>query len=377
MPTNGDSFINHQGSEAQDVGPAFLATISASQPTWRAGGSVFLPRYIPATGQRIATTYVSDGAYALADPETHKLEEPFADRGRGKDHYPYLRESDPGANRTRFVRNVAEAQLSAGTGVIISPWLTHGTDAVGRHLRSTLRFATETFRLYGGEGHEILIGVAATEAVIADDAGRDDLLDELVELPDAPIYFRIRVTPPESYTQYANDTVLEGLFQFVAALARNGRDVLLPQSGLSGWLMMGAGAVAFGSGRSASLQRFALASPDFGRRPLEWFFLPQLLGFVLREEASEISRLQNYVPCTCPYCDDIDLTIGPLDRRAAADHYMWWCARLANEFNEITQIRQQLADAQAFWNDVQQSSLLLDRRSEPRHLAVWSQVAAL
>lgn len=377
MPTSGPSFLVHQGSEAQDFIPDFLGRVASTRGNWRIGSSVFLPRYVPATGQRIAQRFDAQSNYAIADPETHPLEDPFADRGRGKDHYPYLQESDPAANRRRFVRNVVEAQSGTGLMVLVSPWLTHGTDAVGRHLRATLRFAAETLSEHAAPNLDVLIGVAATEAVLGDANARDDLLDELVELPRAPIYFRMRVTPPESYTQYANDVVLSGLHEFVSALTRNGRSVLLPQSGLSGWLMMGAGAVAFGSGTSGSLQRFALATPTFGRQPLEWFFMPQLLGFVLRDEAAAISHLPSYQACPCPYCPNIDLDVGPLDRRLAAGHYLWWCAYLANNANDVTQIQQQVRDAQDFWNDVQQASLILDRRSEPRHLGAWSQVVGL
>lgn len=375
MPISGPSFLVHQGQQGQNVVPGFLDVITNTEPGWAVGASVFLPRYTPTTAASIASGFDLRAAYVIADPETWRLEFPFEERGRGRNHYVYLQESDPIANRHRFTRGVVDAQLEAGRDLIVTPWLTHGTDAVGRHLRATMRFATEAIGLIESNGGHALIGVAATEAVFSEPEVRHDFLDELVELPPKPIYLRFLVTPPGSFTQYRNDIVIQGIAEFIEALALNDRPVLLPQAGLVGWPLMSRGALAFGSGMSASLQRFSPSSSGFGQ-PLEWYFQPNLLGFVLRDEMPLLEGIDGFHACGCPYCDTLEFEgSAAWNREAAALHYLWWCARLASQTN-ITQMRQRLGNAESLWEEIQRSSVVLDRRSEPRHLGAWSRAVA-
>ena len=63
----------------------------------------------------------------------------------------------------------------------------------------------------------------------------------------------------------------------------------------------------------------------------------------------------------------------PWDRTQAGLHYLWWCARLAKE-SDVTPVQQRITAALTFAREVQQASVVLDRRSEPRHLEAWSQV---
>jgi hypothetical protein len=309
MPLSAPSFLAHQGVQAPVLLRDFLGTIQRDEPSWRVGATVFLPRYAPATSTEMLAELRSRTVYTIGDPETHRLSEPFEERGRGRHHLAYLRESDPRGNRRRF----------------------------------------------------------------------GDLIDDLVDLPEGHFYLRVQVTPPTSFGQYANRRVLIGMRDLVRALADNGRRTFLPQMGLAGWLLVPSGALAFGSGMSASLQRFVAPTSGFGR-PLEWYFLPQFLGFVLRSEVPDIAALDSYEPCECPYCVGLRFgLVGVWDREAAGLHYMWWCALLANEL-AIAQdldaaLRGRLEAARLFWNETQQGGVVLDERSEPRHLAVWTAVA--
>lgn len=375
------SFLAHQGSQSPSVVEGFLADIHSDQPNWRVGATVFLPRYVPATGSAYLNQFRPHAAYVLADPETHKLDVMFDDRGRGRHEFTYLQESDPVANRGRFVDDVLRAQVSVGAATLISPWLTHGVSMSTRNFRATMRFAEEAAAHPLAQQYDLIFGVAATEQVMRDDDARDDLLDAMVELPPAHIYFRMQVTPPTSYAQYADTDVLRGLRRFVEGLAANGRRTLLPQIGLSGWLMLPFGALAFGSGINASMQRYIAPVEGFAAQPLEWYFEPQLLGFVLRTEMLAITQMPNYAACPCRHCGN--LTFGPgrqWDRNEAGLHYLWWCAQLAEEARVAATpaqvVRARITAAQVFWNDLQQAAVPLDPRSEPRHLAAWSAAVA-
>ncbi|MEX2645327.1 MAG: hypothetical protein WD249_03600 [Gaiellaceae bacterium] len=369
-------FLAHQGAQSPSILEGFLETAAAEYPDWPVAATVFLPRYAPTTSADIVSRFQSGARYVLADPETHRMLDPFADRGRGRHHIGYLQESDPRANRQRFVDAVLRAQVDAGADAVISPWLTHGTLRTSTHLRATLRFAELAVENQMVGDREVLFGVAVTENIVADDEERGELIDDLVDLPNGNIYLRIQVTPPTSFGQYATRPVLLGMREIARALEANGRRVIYPQMGLAGWLALPDGGLGFGSGISASMQRFVAPTSGFGR-PLEWYFLPQLLGFVLRSEVPDISAIDGYEACQCPYCENLEFGVGAgWVRDDAGLHYLWWCARLAHEVTDAANppaaLRDQLEASREFWNAIQGSQVLLDERSVPRHLAVWS-----
>jgi hypothetical protein len=275
---------------------------------------------------------------------------------------------------------VLRAQVESGADALISPWLTHGTLRTSTHLRATLRFAELAAESVIIGDRELLFGVAVTEEIIQDSNELGDLIDDLVDLPDGNIYFRIQVTPPTSFAQYANRDALAGMRELSRALRANGRKALYPQMGLAGWLMIPDGSLGFGSGISASMQRFVAPTSGFGR-PLEWYFLPQIMGFVLRSEVRDILRALGEDGCECPYCEGLPFGVGPgWSRDVAGLHYLWWCSRLAAELTNsqdpAAALRDRLEASRDAWSAIQATSVLLDERSEPRHLAAWSAVTA-
>jgi hypothetical protein len=375
MPDRGPVFLAHQGAQSATLLEEFLDSMASDNSTWPVAATIFLPRYAPTTSADIVASFQSGARYVLADPETHRMLDPFSERGRGRHHLPYLQESDPRANRQRFVDGVLRAQVDAGADALISPWLTHGLVRATTNLRATLRFAELAADSPITDDYQLLFGIAVTEDVVADDDDRGGLIDDLVDLPDGNIYLRIQVTPPTSFGQYAQLPVLLGMREIARGLAANGRHVIYPQIGLAGWLTLADGAFGFGSGISASLQRFVAPTSGFGR-PLEWYFLPQLLGFVLRSEVPDI-EVDGYEACDCAYCEELQFGVGGgWDRNDAGLHYLWWCARLADEVvnagDPAAALQDRLRASRDFWNEIQATRVLLDERSAPRHLAVWT-----
>jgi hypothetical protein len=379
MPDTPFGLIAHQGEEARDVLVSFLNEV-ASATDWRVGATVFLPRRKPSTILEVTSELDDISDFVIADPETHRMELPYDSRGRARDDWRYLSESNPVVNRNRFVTRVLRAQVAVDRTVLVSPWLTHGTTPSNRNLRTTLAFAR------AADGHELvedrtlLYGLAVTESVLASDTLRNTLIDEVVDLPQRPIYLRVLITAPRSFMQYSNEQALKGLRALVEALHANGISTVLPQMGLVGWLMLPFGCPSFGTGIAGSLQRF-VPPGGFGR-PLEWYFCPSFLGFVLKSEVHQLRAVTGYIDCDCPFCPQLEFAPGgEWNRRLAGRHYLWWCARLANESVDASApspqgIRDRIATSQEFWGEVQQEGLLLDQRSEPLHLEVWSEVVA-
>lgn len=228
MPDRGPVFLAHQGAQSATLLEEFLDSMASDNSTWPVAATIFLPRYAPTTSADIVASFQSGARYVLADPETHRMLDPFSERGRGRHHLPYLQESDPRANRQRFVDGVLRAQVDAGADALISPWLTHGLVRATTNLRATLRFAELAADSPITDDYQLLFGIAVTEDVVADDDDRGGLIDDLVDLPDGNIYLRIQVTPPTSFGQYAQLPVLLGMREIARGLAANGRACDLP-----------------------------------------------------------------------------------------------------------------------------------------------------
>ena len=163
MPNRGPVFLAHQGAQSQTLLEDFLDTVASEHSDWPLAAAVFLPRYTPTVIGRPRWKIPTGARYVLADPETHRMLDPFADRGRGRHHVGYLQESDPRANRQRFVDAVPRAQVEAGADALISPWLTHGVLRTTTHLRATLRFAELAAESPIVGDRQLLFGVAVTE----------------------------------------------------------------------------------------------------------------------------------------------------------------------------------------------------------------------
>src|ERR1044072_9094220 len=372
MPAAQVSFMPMQGSDSGERITRFLRETKAAEPDWRLGGCVRLPRASASYQQQAANDRASYADFVLADPETRLMHMPYANRGRRRRDYAYLQESDPYANRQRFVDRVIEAQVLNGRDLLISPWLVvQGVGGTERELPATLEFARRTHLHPEAADRTVLTGFEATERVIADTGTRNHLLNELVELPEAPLYLRMHVRTTSGPRQYAQPGALQGLREVVERMAESDRPVLLPQAGLMGWVMLGFGAVSFGSGVQFSMQ----SSPELvdggggggGHAPLHWYFLPEFLGFVLDTELAGISNVPGFQACDCPYCQGQGPGVGDnYDRITAANHYLWWCAKLAAEVNgaaaanRATVIRDRLAAAKAFWEACQQNGVQVD-----------------
>jgi hypothetical protein len=379
MPTTGYSFLAHRGRETSSTVEAVLRDFRKAKATARLGATVWLPRYRAVTTQQQAADFAAHANYVIADPETERIQRPFAERGRGRQDFLYLQESDPAANRARFVTQALQAQLQMGATALVSPWLVHGFSGTNHELEVTLDFATRAAKHPLVKGKQLLLGMCVTDEIIANDLSRNYLLDRIVDLPEAPVYFRMRINPLPGRQQYARHDALEGLKSAINSLDANERPVILPRSGLAGWLMMPFGARAFGAGIDTSMQRnlpLDLGGGG-GQPPLRWYFRPQFLGFVQAEELPLLRKVKGFTECKCPYCKP---AMGPgaaWDVTRAGQHFLWWCCELANELtgpSALGAVKKRLQAAGSFSHAVQGDGVPLDGRSLPRHLGVWSAV---
>jgi hypothetical protein len=361
MPDVAHGFQLHPARESASSVTALLVDLASRQPEWRIGATIHLPRQ------------------KLADPESPRLDRAFDNRGRGRKDFDYLAESEPAANHERFVADVLEAQRQAGATALISPWMVHGLSQTEHELSTTIRFAEDAQTVAAGE--HLLMGLEATEGVFANTQARNAMINELVEGPELPVYLRMRVNPPAGYKPFQELDSLSGLRDVVLALEDNDRPVALPQSGLPGWLMAAFGARSFGAGMAGSMQRSsAPTSGGGGQPPLHWYFVPQLLGFVLAEEMNDVAGVEGFEVCDCPYCDEeLPGEGAAFDASDAGRHFVWWCAKLAAELDTgdpATLVSSRVEAASEFASAVHETGVSLDERSQPTHLPVWQAVLA-
>lgn len=383
MPLNGPSFfVQHTEGDLAD---RFLQDAAANEPDWSVGASLLLPRWKSSTQRGYAERFEPYCEYLIADPDTRRLHLPFADRGRGRADLAYLQESDPLVNRRRFVANTLKAQVSNGRDILVSPWLIHGLSAGDRELRATIDFATRANGHQLVESRTLLMGAEATSTVFSDKSSRDRMIDEIVE-PELgmPLFLRMTIDAPESRKPYGMTNALLGLRAAVDAFKANDIDVVLPQIGLCGWLMLPFGVQSFGAGTKSSMDRnlrpVASTGGGGGAQPLHWYFSPDLLGPVLAEELAALMSA-GMSSCSCPYCAAVPPRGGTgFDQRAADLHYLWWCAALADEVRRVDDpanaVRTRVEAAQQLWQQVRAAQVPLDSRSSETHLAAWSAAIA-
>lgn len=369
-----------QEAEGPVIGD-FLDRLDNEHNDWYVGACLLLPRWFVSTQTDRAALLAPNVNYLLGDPDTRRLHLTFEGRGRARNELAYLSESDPLANRKRFVRNTLRAQVANGRDILISPWLIHGIGGDERHLEATVRFAALASEHELAENRQLLMGLEATQEIFADKDSRDRMVDEVIEGDaELPIYLRMTIDPPESRRPFGDPDSLRGLRAAIEAFRDNDRRVILPQSGLCGYLMLPFGASAFGAGRRASMERNLRPSDSSGggggAPPLNWYFSFDLLGPVLAEELAPLHTAGLPV-CSCPYCDESPPVPGPgFDAAQAAKHFLYGCASLAEEVRQAEDpaavVRNRVANAAALWVQIREAGVGLDNRSQENHLAAWS-----
>ena len=368
-------------TEGQVVGD-FLEQLVEEHDDWYVGACLLLPRWFASTQNDRAALLQPSVDYLLADPDTRRLHLAFGGRGRSRREFDYLKESDPLANRSRFVRNTLRAQIANGRDTLISPWLIHGLGGDERYLEATVDFAALAAAHELAGGRQLLMGLEATKEVFADKESRDRMVDEVIEGDaELPIYLRMTIDPPESHRPFGEADALQGLREVVEAFRDNDRRVILPQSGLCGWLMLPFGASGFGAGRRASMERNIRPSDSTsggggGAPPLHWYFSFDLLGPVLAEELPQLHSA-GLPACTCPYCSESPPQPGAgFDVDQSTKHFLYGCARLAEEVRQAEDpeavVRNQIESAEDLWVQIREAQVPLDNRSQQNHLEAWS-----
>jgi hypothetical protein len=368
--------IVHKPYQHYDVVPQLLAQLQDDTGGNLAlGVSSWLPNSDPGAHRQFnsscaaAEVRIVDPRAYLADGHLLRVKTPAA---AAVDRAPYLRGGDfP-------VAGMLDAQRECGANLLLTPGRALDPSDPLRSLATASDEGDEALSLLK-PGERLALNVTVNADWLRNPDLLDDLLAELIEMRQFGIWY-VRVQWPstaKSWHQPADETLLDGYKSLAAAAREQGRCLLLPQTGLTGWLALAWGAAGYGTGTSGSIQAFLRESDGGGGggTQLERYFEEQLLHFVERTAHPALARDPAYKPCTCPYCASL-FTAETWSHTNAGLHYLHAAGTLTAEVAPPGaapgQVRDAVADkvraAARFAQDK-----LLTGHSDPVHLDTWDQ----
>jgi len=155
-----------------------------------------------------------------------------------------------------WISNVIQAQYDVGASLALSATGWVGTTNAAAALDATMAIVRESRDIVNEK--PMFVNLTMDKEWLIDRELRNLLLRELVESNEKHWY--LRFWWPEmknSYGQLSDADILRGYISLSSTAAVEGKRLFLPNSGLTGWLMGGYGAIGFSTGASASDQAFA------------------------------------------------------------------------------------------------------------------------
>lgn len=179
-----------------------------------------------------------------------------------------------------------------------------------------------------------------------------------------------------SHTQPTLEPLLRGYRRVAELAAEEGRTLLLPQTGLTGWLMLAFGASGFGTGIGGGEQAFREESGGGGNGApqIERYFERSLLHTVERTSRHLLVGDPAYVQCQCPYCTAL-FASPAWSHEYAGLHQVFNAGLLTAAAAPVGRggtrgaVRRTVQSASQF-----AMGKALTGVSEPRHLQAWGRV---
>lgn len=315
----------------------------------------------------VASVRLADPFAYLQDPTIVRVPE-VSDRGRR--WRPYL------GTTTVHVTELLNSQRRVGANLLLSS---------GRALDYTSpQPALDNAFAEGDDSlaellpkERLALNLTLPAAWLANATLRGKLFAQLVDQEQFDVW-HIRVQWPASLRslhQPVDADLLSGYKRMSQLAADEDRVLLLPQTGLTGWLQLAFGVHGFGSGLFGSGQAFKEHSRggNGGQQEIERYFEPTLLHAVERAVHDTMRAKPGYVHCDCPYCPALH-SKTQWDHTLARLHLMHWQGKLAG-LSAATKKPQEVAIRKAVRAAVQAAdNEPLAGISVPRHLSVWDQL---
>jgi hypothetical protein len=312
----------------------------------------------------------------IADPLGYQLDRDLLRvkkiSDRSMRYMPYL------AKDPLDVDEVLQAQRDAGANLLLSPG--RALDATDAQTALDTAFADADKALAGlVVGERLALNLTLSEQWLSKPTLREALFNQLMDQQQFGVWY-IRVQWPANLRalhQPLKVDLLQG-YKRLAQLAQDeDRVLLLPQTGLTGWLQLAFGSTAFGAGPFGAGQAFKehIQGGGGGQEPVARYFEPSLLHSVERTVHDALSKQTDYVACDCPYCPALLAPSAPAwNHELARLHHLHSMGRLAGLGASTGRplpvaVRRIVREAKKTAADQPLAGI-----SSPQHLPVWDQL---
>lgn len=349
------------------------------------GAVVRLPRMSP-TAAKTFLDSCHHTSIRIADPEVHAIAttgspaKPITPRHQ--QHYPWAKAiptaTAPQSERDAWIAQVLDAQLSAGGNVLLSPTGWVAATQAHASLQAAMSWVAQTRNVVGADT-PMFVNLTLAGEWLKTPPLRKMLLQEIVESNEPLWYIRVRwpIIEPR-YGQLTDAAMLDGYKQLALTAALERKVLLLPNSGLTGWMATALGASGFSTGMSWPEQAFA-DERRFGSQPnqprpphAQRYFERSVLHPLLWTDAQNLANVQAHRTCQCRYC--LSMRANTHTKELAGGHYLVRAARLLDELGSTNRRLEALRivrAAQAFVAGLDGTANALPVKWQPRHLASW------
>lgn len=340
------------------------------------GVVVRLPKMAPAA----ANAYLSSCTAAtmkVADPEIHTITgsgSPTPPPARATQRHPWMG-GIPASPNPRWVQDVLQAQADAGANVFLSAsgWI---ADATGR---TELAAAMDWVRASRAElaDEHMFVNLTLPSTWLTHPGLRGALKQELVESNERLWWLRFYwpVVEPR-YGQLTDRAILDGYRDLATTATLEDKVLILPNSGLTGWMATAWGAQGFSTGTSWTEQMYGAqpirrSTPGKPKAaPVERYFDRTILHSVPHAVHLTLRGHPNHITCGCRFCRRL-AAAATYNQPTANLHYLLKCASLTGDLNDLRPGHQALRvvrDARAFLAALPTP---LTASTRPLHLPEW------
>ncbi len=384
----------HRSHQHAGVLPAVVADI-----TRRHAGALHLgvvapmPRMSPAAVQSFFTG--AGATVRIADPEGFARDDSFgptltaqrADKPyvgpSTQVHWPYFTSQQPPGGSSPWVGMVLDAQRDVGANVLLTPglWCDPATPAAS--LATVRQHAVWARSALAADEH-LAVNITVPSNWLTNDALRDRLLDEVLDLDEQVFYLRVRwPLMVQPYGQLVDTAILDGYVEVANVLDENDKILLLPNTGLTGWTSLAWGAHGFSTGIGTGERAFAdtrvirmKQSPR--RSPTRRTYAAPVLHVMDVATSDRLDGLPGAARCRCRFCRaQRRLAPGQFDKALAGGHYLRRVADLAaavatHPRGRRVAARQLVRDARRVVKQAAATVPLIGA-NDPKHLPLWSE----
>lgn len=354
------------------------------------GVAVRLLGHTPAAAASFLNHFTSSPV-RIADPDLYRAPASGSPEAgvsaRVGERHPWLIDAPEASSMasTSWIREVLDRQVQAGATILLSAtgWV-NATNAAQQLACAMQRVCAS--RLEVGSA-TMFVNLTLDGTWLSDPALRAVLLQEIIESPERYWYLRVRwpIVRPR-YGQLRDVATLDGYKELAETAALEDKVLILPNSGLTGWIATSLGATGFSTGPGWPEQAYAAPQIMASRPgqpkppPTLRYFERTVLNIVDHATHSAMIGSAEYLQCQCRYCRAIGASTqnsARWNKESAAMHYLLRCARLMDLIssgNRRGKALEEVQRARQFVSQIASTPASPTGNSSPLHLSEWERL---